>query len=204
MKQLPEGFLWGGATADFQYEGGFNEGGRGLLSHDFETDGSMENPRHHTMEMNDGSIIKPRSSFFYADPVPQEAKPVFLDDEYYPSHQAVDFYHRYKEDIALMAEMGFNVFRFSICWSRIYPLGDEETPNQEGIEFYRDVFKELRKYNIKEMDALHIAFVECGNVDYMITTDKKLINASKKSNAKIKIFNPVKFIMEVNKKWQYQ
>lgn len=86
MKQLPEGFLWGGATADFQYEGGFNEGGRGLLSHDFETDGSMENPRHHTMEMNDGSIIKPRSSFFYADPVPQEAKPVFLDDEYYPSH----------------------------------------------------------------------------------------------------------------------
>lgn len=64
--------------------------------------------------------------------------------------------------------------------------------------------KELRKYNIKEMDALHIAFVECGNVDYMITTDKKLINASKKSNAKIKIFNPVKFIMEVNKKWQYQ
>lgn len=58
--------------------------------------------------------------------------------------------------------------------------------------------KELRKYNIKEMDALHIAFAECGNVDYMITTDKKLINASKKSNAKIKIFNPVKFIMEVN------
>ena len=64
--------------------------------------------------------------------------------------------------------------------------------------------KELRKYNIKEMDALHIAFAEVGNVDYMITTDKKLINASKKSNAKIKIFNPVKFIMEVNKKWQYQ
>ena len=56
----------------------------------------------------------------------------------------------------------------------------------------------LRKYNIKEMDALHIAFAEVGNVDYMITTDKKLINASKKSNAKIKIFNPVKFIMEVN------
>ena len=51
MKQLPKGFLWGGATADFQYEGGFNEGGRGLLSHDFETDGSQENPRHHTFQM---------------------------------------------------------------------------------------------------------------------------------------------------------
>ena len=64
QSRFSEKFLWGGATADFQYEGGFNEGGRGLLSHDFETDGSMENPRHHTMEMNDGSIIKPRSSFF--------------------------------------------------------------------------------------------------------------------------------------------
>lgn len=99
MKQLPEGFLWGGATADFQYEGGFNEGGRGLLSHDYETDGSLEHPRAHTLQRADGSIIRPRSSFFYADPVPQDAKPIFLDDQYYPSHQAVDFYHHYKEDI---------------------------------------------------------------------------------------------------------
>ena len=151
MKQLPEGFLWGGATADFQYEGGFNEGGRGLLSHDFETDGSMENPRHHTFQMPDGTILKPRSSFFYADPVPNEAKPVFLDDEYYPSHQAVDFYHHYKEDIALMAEMGFNVFRFSICWSRIYPLGDEETPNEEGLKFYDEVISELEKHHMEPL-----------------------------------------------------
>ena len=62
--ELPKGFLWGGATADFQYEGGFDEGGRGLLSHDYETYGSQENPRHHTMQMPDGSIINPRSSFF--------------------------------------------------------------------------------------------------------------------------------------------
>ena len=53
MKQLPEGFLWGGATADFQYEGGFNEGGRGLLSHDYETDGSLEHPRAHTLQRAD-------------------------------------------------------------------------------------------------------------------------------------------------------
>ncbi len=86
--RLPEGFLWGGATADFQYEGGFGEGGRGILSHDYETNGSVENPRHHTMRMPDGSIIKPASSFFIADPVPPEAEPVFLDDEYYPSHKS--------------------------------------------------------------------------------------------------------------------
>ena len=149
MKPLPEGFLWGGATADFQYEGGFGEGGRGLLSHDYETDGSLENPRHHTLRMPDGTIVRPASSFFYAEPVPAEAEPVFLEDEYYPSHQAVDFYHHYKEDIALMAGMGFNVFRFSVCWSRIFPTGDEEEPNEEGLKFYEDVIDEMAKYRME-------------------------------------------------------
>lgn len=151
MKQLPEGFLWGGATADFQYEGGFNEGGRGLLSHDYETDGSLEHPRAHTLKREDGSIIRPRSSFFYADPVPSDAQPIFLDDQYYPSHQAVDFYHHYKEDIELMAGMGFNVFRFSICWSRIYPTGDESTPNEEGLKFYDNVIDELEKHGMEPL-----------------------------------------------------
>ena len=50
--------------------------------------------------------------------------------------EAIDFYHRYAEDIALFAEMGFTVFRFSIAWSRIFPCGDEETPNEEGLAFY--------------------------------------------------------------------
>ena len=149
--KFPKGFLIGGATADFQFEGGFNEGGRGILSHDYETDGSLDNPRHHTMQRADGTIIRPRSSFFFADPIPDDAKPVFLEDSYYPSHQAVDFYHHYKEDIALMAEMGFNVFRFSICWSRIYPTGDELTPNEEGLQFYDDVINELKKYNIEPL-----------------------------------------------------
>lgn len=151
MKRLPEGFLWGGATSDFQYEGGFNEGGRGILSHDYETNGSPDCPRHHTLKMPDGSIVEPRSSFFYADSVPVEAQPVFLKNQYYPSHQAVDFYHCYKEDIALMAGMGFNVYRFSICWSRIYPTGDENQPNEEGLKFYDDVISELEKYHIEPL-----------------------------------------------------
>ena len=95
MSGFPKDFYWGGATADFQYEGGFNEGNRGLLSHDYETDGSMEHPRHHTMKLADGTIKNYRSSFFYADQIPEDATPVFLDNEYYPSHQAVDFYHHY-------------------------------------------------------------------------------------------------------------
>ncbi len=151
MSTLPKNFYWGGATADFQFEGGFNEGGRGLLSHDFETDGNQENPRRHTMKLSDGSIHTYNSSFFLAEEVPSDAEPVFLDDEYYPSHKAVDFYHRYKEDIKLMADMGFNIYRFSICWSRIYPTGVEDTPNKEGIEFYTNVFEELKKYNIEPM-----------------------------------------------------
>ncbi len=151
MKPLPGGFLWGGATADFQFEGGFGEGGRGILSHDYETDGSKDNPRHHTFRMPDGTIIRPASSFFFAEPVPPEAEPVFLEEEYYPSHKAVDFYHQYKEDIALMAGMGFNVFRFSICWSRIFPTGDEETPNAEGIKFYDDVITEMEKYGMEPL-----------------------------------------------------
>lgn len=64
---------------------------------------------------------------------------------------ACDFYHHYKEDIALMGEMGFKTFRMSISWSRLFPNGDEEVPNQKGIEFYRNVFTELRKYNIEPL-----------------------------------------------------
>lgn len=150
-KELPKGFLWGGATADFQYEGGFGEGGRGDLSRDYETNGSPEHPRHHTLQMPDGRMIYPKSSFFDAENVPSDAKPVYVKGQYYPSHKAVDFYHHYKEDIKLMAGMGFNVFRFSIAWSRIFPNGEEEKPNEAGLEFYDKVIDELKKYNMEPL-----------------------------------------------------
>ena len=60
--------------------------------------------------------------------------------------EGIDFYHRYKEDVKLMAEMGFKVFRTSIAWSRIYPNGDEQEPNEKGLRFYDDLFDECRKY----------------------------------------------------------
>lgn len=142
MSAFTDGFLWGGATSDFQYEGGFNEGGKGLSTHDFETDGSLERPRMISLKLADGSRgeVPTRESF------PDGAEAEIYDDVYYPSHKAVDFYHHYKEDIALMGEMGFGVFRFSICWSRIFPTGDELTPNEEGLKFYDDVITELEKY----------------------------------------------------------
>lgn len=153
--QLPKTFLWGGATADFQFEGGYDEGGRGLTTHDFETDGSLASPRAVTYQTPDGSIGRARSSFFNPDSLPDGAKPVLLEDQYYPSHKAVDHYHHYKEDIALMAGMGFTVYRFSICWSRIFPTGVEEQPNEEGLRFYENILDELEKYNIQPLITIH-------------------------------------------------
>ena len=164
MKQFPDTFLIGGATADFQYEGGFGEGGRGLHSHDFETAGSATQIRQISLKLKDGS----RGSVNYRDSLPEGAEAGMYDDIYYPSHQAVDFYHHWKEDIALMAEMGFTVYRFSICWSRIYPNGIEEEPNQEGLNFYKDVVDELLKHNIQPMITIchdELPFYLCEHYD---------------------------------------
>ncbi len=167
--EMPKTFLWGGATADFQCEGGFGEGGRGLLTRDFETDGNQEQPRQVTLKMPDGSRASVNSSFFMCQPFPEEAVPTIYDDCYYPSHQAVDFYHHWREDIALMAEMGFGVYRFSITWSRIFPMGDEEQPNEEGLKFYEDVVDELLAHNIQPLITIchdeipaHLAEKFCG------------------------------------------
>ena len=102
MIRFPKDFLWGGATACFQYEGGYKEKGRGLSSHDFETAGDIDKERQITLKLNNGT----RGSIDYRDSIPDGAIPYIYDDIYYPSHQATDFYHHWKEDIALFAEMG--------------------------------------------------------------------------------------------------
>lgn len=127
-KTFPDGFLWGGATSAHQYEGGIYEGGRGLAVPDMMTGGSRTAPRHITSQIDPNRL--------------------------YPTHEAVDFFHRYKEDIALYAEMGFKVFRMSINWPRIFPTGEELTPNPEGLAFYRDVFTECKKYGIEPLVTL--------------------------------------------------
>jgi 6-phospho-beta-glucosidase len=147
MTTFPKGFLWGGATADFQYEGGFGEGGRGISSQDFVTDGSVNQKRQITLKLKDGT----RGTVNSLETFPEGAEAEMYDDQYYPSHQAVDFYHHWKEDIGLMAEMGFNVYRFSICWSRIYPTGEEDKPNQQGIQFYSDVIDECHRYGMEPL-----------------------------------------------------
>ena len=108
--EMSKDFLWGGATAANQYEGGYAEGGRGLSIND------VEKGARHGVQREIHDSIHP--------------------DAYYPSHVATDFYHHYKEDIALFAEMGFKFFSLSISWSRIFPSADEEPPNAEGLKFY--------------------------------------------------------------------
>lgn len=143
-KRFPDGFYIGGATSDWQFEGGFGEGGRGLLSVDFATDGNQECPRQVTWVDKDGN----RGKSHWEDPLPEGATLTMFDDEYYPSHRAVDFYHHWKEDVADMAEMGFTTFRFGTCWTRIFPTGLEDEPNQEGLDFYEAVVDELNAHGI--------------------------------------------------------
>ena len=129
---FPEEFLWGGAIAANQAEGAYREDGKGLSTVDVIPHGI--NRMKVKLGLEEDLTLK--------------------DDEFYPSHESIDFYHHYKEDIALMAEMGFKVFRTSIAWTRIFPNGDDRRPNEAGIKFYKDLFLECKKYNIEPLVTL--------------------------------------------------
>lgn len=141
-------FLWGGAVAGNQYEGGYQSGGRGLSTLDAVTGGGYKKPRMITYKTKDGEIGESPIDSSMTGKIPVGAVGYIKPDTFYPSHMATDFYHHYKEDIALFAEMGFKCFRMSISWSRICPNGMYEV-NEEGLKFYDDVFDELLKYNIQ-------------------------------------------------------
>lgn len=128
LTKFPVDFLWGGAMAANQIEGAWNIDGKGDSIADHITAGTKTSPRRFTKNI--------------------------YEHENYPSHEAIDFYHRYKEDIKLLADMGIKVLRLSVAWSRIFPQGDEETANPEGLAFYRKVFLECQKYGIEPLVTL--------------------------------------------------
>ena len=125
MSVLRKDFLWGGATAANQFEGAWDVDGKGPSVPDMCTNGSHTSPKWVT------TAIRP--------------------DRLYPSHEAIDFYHHYEEDIALFAEMGFKCFRMSINWTRIFPTGMEEEPNEKGLAFYDRVFDCCKKHGIEPL-----------------------------------------------------
>lgn len=147
---FPQNFLWGGATSAHQFEGGYDQGGRGLANTDFLTSGNRKNPRRITLRLENGERYDAVKSF-HGITIPDNAVGQVYEDTYYPSHQAVDFYHHYREDIKLLADMGIRCFRMSVSWSRIFPKGDEAEPNEEGLKFYEDVFEECHRYGIEPL-----------------------------------------------------
>ena len=139
MKQgFSESFLWGGAVAAAQADGAYLEGGKGLDTQDLRYfDASWDKAKRTEMRN-----INMTTEIF-------EKALTDTDMTHYPFRWGIDFYHTYKEDLALMEEMGMKIFRTSICWARIYPNGDDEEPNQEGLNFYIDLFTECHKRGMK-------------------------------------------------------
>lgn len=145
---FPDDFMWGGAMAANQAEGAWREDGKGI-------DLAMCFQKGLTV----GYIGEPETGKFY------------------PGEVSIDFYHRYKEDIALFAEMGFKVFRTSINWTRIFPEGDNSEPNEKGLAFYDSLFDELLKYGIEPL--ITISHYETPNAlvkNYGSWRNRKLID----------------------------
>ncbi|MGX9868727.1 glycoside hydrolase family 1 protein [Enterobacter mori] len=124
MKTFPDDFLWGGAVAANQVEGAWLEDGKGLSTSDVQPQGVF------------GPVVE------------RVAGDSGIKDV------AIDFYHRYPEDIKLFAEMGFSCLRVSIAWTRIFPNGDEQTPNEAGLAFYDRLFDELAAHDITPLVTL--------------------------------------------------
>ena len=186
-----DNFYWGAASAANQCEGAWNIDGKGPSIADCLTLGKVDTPRSIT--------------------------PYFFDtDTYiYPSHRAVDFYHHYKDDIKMLAGMGLKMFRLSINCTRIYPTGDENEPNEEGLKFYEDVFKELKKYNIEPLVTLchndmplnfvrkYNGFVDRKVIDYFVKFSKACFERYKGLVKYWLTFNEINCLMKVTGSWHH-
>lgn len=141
LKPFPKDFLWGGATAANQIEGGFDADGKGLSSADMVAYVPKAERGAHSASIE-------ISSQELADILSGKKQARF------PKREGIDFYHRYKDDIALLAEMGFKMFRISIHWARIFPNGYDQQPNEAGLAYYEEMFKEMHKHGIEPMVTL--------------------------------------------------
>lgn len=174
--KFPDNFLWGGAVAANQCEGGYIKDGKGLSIQDIMPKGIKGAPTQ--------------------EPTADNMKLI-----------AVDFYHRYKEDIAMFAEMGFKVFRLSIAWSRIFPNGDDAEPNEKGLQFYDAVFDECHKYGIQPLvtishyeTPLHLAQKYDGwrsreLIDFYLNFCKVIFNRYKKKVKYWLTFNEINSVL---------
>ena len=141
MSKFPNGFMWGGAIAANQAEGAWNIDGKGI---------SVADIAKYKPNIDKKDYV----SQWHVTPEEMKEAMNTNDEIYYPKRRGIDFYHRYKDDIKLFAEMGFKTLRVSIAWTRIFPKGIEDIPNEKGLLFYEELFKELKKYNIEPLVTL--------------------------------------------------
>ena len=171
---MKKDFLWGVATSANQIEGAYLEDGKGMCTADVMTAGSKEKKREITNQVIDGV--------------------------YYPSHNAIDHYHRYKEDILLLSKMNIKAYRMSMAWSRIFPNGDDEVPNEKGLVFYDNLIDELLKYNITPIVTISFFETPLGLQKYGSWRNRRVVDAYVKfAKTLFKRFNGrVKYWMTFN------
>ncbi|MBQ6333706.1 MAG: glycoside hydrolase family 1 protein [Erysipelotrichaceae bacterium] len=149
--KLPENFIWGASICGAQCDGAWKEDGKGENILDHQTVCDSNKTRRFTHEIN--------------------------PDYYYPNHDGNDFYHRYKEDIGYMAELGFKSMRFSVMWTRLYPTGEEELPNPKGLQYYHNIINELKKYDMEPVIMLsHLDFPYHLAMKYGGWSDRRVID----------------------------
>ncbi len=154
---FPESFLWGTASSASQYEGGWDCGGKGPTTADVLTAGSVNTRRKITWSKpaSDQKQYSDVGGFWGKLAIPQDGRPVVFADEYYPAHTASDGYSHIEEDLLDLKELGSKCYRMSISWARIFPNGDDEKPNSEGIAWYRNLFTRCKEYGIQPVVTLY-------------------------------------------------
>lgn len=142
IDKIPADFLWGGAICANQAEGAYNEGNRGMAIPDVDWHDphlKRDGKRDADSEMSSAELARLLN---------------ITDDHQFPKRKGIEFYHHYKEDLALMKELGLKCFRTSISWSRIFPKGDELEPNEEGLKFYDDLIREIKNNGMEPIITL--------------------------------------------------
>ena len=182
--EFPKEFLWGGAVAANQCEGAWNIGGKGISVADIE-----ELPKEYD-----------RKTVFNFKHTLEDIQRHIEDKEgNYPRRRGIDFYHHYKEDLALMKEMGFKCFRTSIAWTRIFPKGDENTPNEEGLKFYDNLINNYKdKYDklndeYNQIQAMYKTITNnIDEIENYISDAKKIMDANQSFIRTIKEYSETK------------
>ena len=154
---FPKDFLWGGATAANQCEGAYAQDGKGLSTADV-------------------MLAEKSDDYSFSRGNPRDVTKQIEDGIYYPSHIAIDHYHHMEEDVKLFAEMGFKCYRFSIAWSRIFPQGNEEAPNEEGLKFYDRLIELLLTHHIEPLVTMSHFETPLGLLKYGSWENRKTVD----------------------------